>query len=94
MFVFYIENIVNGITSRKAVNPTMTSNLLPPVEGVRAFWVIRCQSVATATARQHGALVDLWVAEVFASELGFGSKLLLNPVNQRSWLTLLFCLKV
>ena len=36
------------------------------------------------TGSQDGALVDLWVTEVFAGKLGLVSKLLLNPAGQRS----------
>lgn len=38
MFVFCIENIINGITSRKTVKPTMSSNPSPPVERGKTFW--------------------------------------------------------
>lgn len=54
----------------------MTSDLSPPAVRGRGH-----QSVVMATDR---ASVDLWVAEVFAGELGLVSELLLDPAGQRS----------
>lgn len=58
----------------------MTSDLSPPAVGGEVISQLSWRQ----TGSQDGALVDLWVAVVFAGELGLGSELLLDPAGQRS----------
>lgn len=55
MFVFCIENIINGITSRETVKPTMTSNPSPPVE--RGKSLLGSSGVSQLPQRQEGSMV-------------------------------------